>query len=105
MNAIYKSEEDFQIYEIWQEYYNHNHLAGSNRIIAYKDEDWVFVEGIDTLRQMFGALRYTPSAKKIAKTLGVFYGNENVLYQQQIKQYGQNTRVTLMVKKGFNNDR
>jgi len=105
MNAIYKSEEDFQIYEIWQEYYNYNHLPNAPNILNYKGEDWVVIADIDTLRQKFATLRYTPSAKKIAKTLSVFYGSENVLYQQQIKQYGQNTRVTLMVKKGLNNDR
>jgi hypothetical protein len=56
------------------------------------------------LRNIFSQLRYTPSAKKIAKTLSLFYKPENVLYQPQVKRLGQNTRITLMVKKRLNNE-
>lgn len=104
MSAIYKSEEDYQIYEIWQQYYNRHHSPYSDATIEFKGEEWVCIESIDTLRNIFSQLRYTPSAKKIAKTLSLFYKPENVLYQPQVKRLGQNTRITLMVKKRLNNE-
>ena len=36
MGAIYKSEEDYQIYEIWQQYYNRHHLPHSDATIEFK---------------------------------------------------------------------
>ena len=89
---------------IWQQYYNRHHLPHSDATIEFKGEEWVCIESIDTLRNLFSQLRFTPSGKKIAKTLALFYKTENVLYQQQVKQYGQNTRITLMVKKRLNNE-
>lgn len=99
--ALYKNEEDYQIFEIWLSYYNKHQEGYSSNLIDYNGDRWVYIDTIENLHSIFFNMRHTPSAKKIANTLMSFYGKDNVKYQTLIRQFGEYRRFAILVKKGL----
>lgn len=100
--TIYKAEEDYQIYELFNEYYQQqqrNLISGE--VCEYCGEKYVFVEGAVQMHNIFATMRSTPSAKKVSKSLALFFGEENVKYSQIVSRFGNKQRMALMVKIGI----
>ena len=100
-SSIYKSEEDYQICELFLDYYKRQQLENVGNVIDYKEDKWVFVENSAQLHSIFSPMRTSPSAKKVQKALALFFHNENVLYSPLVYRFGRQERMSLLVRAGM----